>query len=167
MPPGPPPLCRAPGSGGDLSVDGCPCDASNDCVGSCNVLTRTCGGIVGALDNVATTIAGVASNDVVFGGSIYDQATVSGGRPTPGGMFFRAFGPDDAICGTTDFFSSHPLSGMGMSMSDTLVGPAAGTWRWIASYAGNAWNLPSATMCNDVLQRVVVVPVLFADGFEQ
>jgi hypothetical protein len=167
-PPGPPPVCRAPGSGGDLSVDGCPCDSNNDCVGTCSISTRTCGGVVGAIANIATAISGVASNDVVLGQTIFDQATVSGGRPMPGRMIFRAYGPDDVACAAIDFTSSHALAGMGMSTSNAFLAPAPGTWRWIATYPGNGWNLPAATACSTLVQRVVVLSLsVFSNGFEQ
>lgn len=166
-PPGPPPICRRPGLALGDSVNGCPCNTSADCVGTCNANTRTCGGLVGAIANITSTITGVASPDVSLGGQISDRATVGGGKAMPSAVVFRAFGPNDAACSTIRFGSTNAIGGNGNVDSDDFTPAQAGTWRFRAAYQGNGWNLPATTACSNTSQQVVVLgAVVFRNGFE-
>src|SRR3989442_1477950 len=91
------------------------------------------------------------------GGSISDTAhLVSGTNPT-GTITFNLYGLDDATCGGAVIFSSTvPVSGNGDYSSASYTANVAGTYRWTASYSGDANNNIAATSCNDANESVVV-----------
>ncbi len=102
-----------------------------------------------------TSIATQASPNVALGaGSLTDEATVSGRvNPLAGATItFRLYGPNDATCSGAPVFASvavaYPVAG-GPVTSPAFTPTAAGTYRWIASYSGDANNAPVSGACND------------------
>jgi hypothetical protein len=166
---GPPPRrCDAPGNGLNLNLDGCPCNASSDCANACSLLTRTCGGLVGAIANEVTLITGNAvPQSAVLGDSVTANATVSGGIPMPARVIFDLHPPGDILCQAPIRTGSITLSAMGsISAPYAHTTTMAGSHRWRAEYAGNAWNLPDFSSCTALSMRVIVNAALFANGFE-
>ena len=101
----------------------------------------------------AAAISTVASATVALGGSISDAATLSGGglgAAAPSGVItFNLFGPNDATCAGASIFTSSPaINGNGPYSSATFIPLAAGTYHWIANYAGDPNNLATANVCN-------------------
>jgi hypothetical protein len=93
-------------------------------------------------------------------GTLGDNATVNGRvNPVSGAtVTFRLYGPNDATCAGTPVFSStvsYPVAG-GSVPSATFTPTQAGTYRWIASYNGDANNLPVTGACNDANETTVV-----------
>jgi uncharacterized repeat protein (TIGR01451 family) len=127
-------------------------DAKNaSVVGKCNDAGET-----DTVNKVTPTIATQASASVVVGGSITDTATVSGGHSPTGTVTFKLYGPDDATCATAIFTSANrPLSG-GSATSAPFPTTDAGTYRWIATYNGDANNESVHGACNDANESVVV-----------
>jgi uncharacterized repeat protein (TIGR01451 family) len=111
------------------------------------------------------TISTNASESVVLGGSIHDTATLAGGFSPTGTITFRLYGPNDATCtGAAIFTSGIPVGGNGDYVSDAFTPAAAGTYRWIATYSGDANNAAVAGACNDANENVLVtVPNLHAE----
>ncbi len=108
----------------------------------------------GQSDGVA--IVTTASASVVVGNGISDSATLSAGFNATGTVTFRLYGPDDANCtGAVAFASTVPVAGTGAT-SGTLMTSQAGTYRWIASYSGDANNDAVAGVCNAANESVVV-----------
>src|SRR2546428_8346192 len=76
-------------------------------------------------------------------------------RPTSSTLFpyttlFRSYGPNDATCsGTATSAGSATVSGNGSYSSSAVTENVAGTYRWIASYSGDANNNAFATTCNE------------------
>ncbi|NDP42707.1 MAG: hypothetical protein GZ089_08330, partial [Aromatoleum sp.] len=107
---------------------------------------------------VQPTIVTLASGTVAVGNTISDQATLSGGVAATGSITFRAYGPADATCSNAPAFTSAPVTvaGNGTYTSAPFTVLLAGTYRWIASYSGDASNLPVAGLCNDANENVVV-----------
>jgi hypothetical protein len=104
-----------------------------------------------------TTLSTQASAAVQLGGLIHDTATLSGGVAPTGTITFSLFGPNDASCaGTTAFTSTVPVAGNGSYPSANFTPSVAGTYRWIATYSGDAANAASATACNDANESVTV-----------
>ena len=108
------------------------------------------------------TIETVASDDIVLGvGLLSDTATVSGlVNPQAGATIdFRLYGPDDTTCSNTPIFTSlgvtYPAAG-GTVSSAPFLPEVSGTYRWVASYSGDAYNNPVAGACNDANENVVV-----------
>jgi hypothetical protein len=112
------------------------------------------------------TIATAASPTARLGSSIRDTAVVTGG---PGGVaptatvVFTAFGPDDATCAGPVAFTSRaralrpgpPPAPGSPAMSSAASGPFTprlpGTYRWIASYSGDANYAAATSVCNDAV----------------
>lgn len=110
----------------------------------------------------STSIATTASPDIVLGaGTLLDNATVSGRvNPVAGATIdFRLYGPGDATCSGTPVFQppSVPYPAAGGSVASATFTPTlAGTYRWVATYSGDANNAPSAGACNAANETTVV-----------
>ncbi|MEO8440219.1 MAG: kelch repeat-containing protein, partial [Spartobacteria bacterium] len=100
-----------------------------------------------------------ASANVTAGGTISDTATLSGGSSPGGTITFNLFGPDDATCGSASILSSTVVvSGNGTYSSAAYVTSQPGTYRWVASYSGDASNAGVNGACNDANESVTVAP---------
>jgi uncharacterized repeat protein (TIGR01451 family) len=103
------------------------------------------------------TISTNASASVEVGGQIHDTATLAGGFNPTGSITFRLYGPNDATCATTAIFTSTvTVNGNGDYVSSAFTTTAAGTFRWIASYSGDANNAVVSGNCNAANENVVV-----------
>jgi hypothetical protein len=105
-------------------------------------------------------ITTTASPAVGLGGSLTDTATVTGRVDPAAGatVAFKLYGPDDAGCSgpvvATSSVAYKPRGGPVSSKSFTPVKP--GTYRWIASYSGDAHNDPAGGACNDAGESTLV-----------
>jgi hypothetical protein len=109
---------------------------------------------------IATAITTQASPDITLGGTIYDTATLTGGVNSTGTITFSLYGPDDATCGGGAIFTSPvAVNGNGSYNSATFTPSAPGTYRWIATYSGDANNSAATGACNDPNESVVVSAV--------
>ena len=105
----------------------------------------------------APGVTTAASAGVAIGGAVSDAATLSGAFNATGTITFRLFGPNDATCSSPAVFSSTiPVSGNGSYASASFTPTAAGTYRWIANYNGDANNPATANACNAANESVVV-----------
>lgn len=121
--------------------------------------------VTGCLDpNAASTVNGggptlvtTASAAPAVGGQLSDTAVLSGATNPTGTITFRLYGPDDATCtGTVRSQSTRNVSGNGTYTSDAFTVTAPGTYRYVASYSGDATNAALATACGDPAETVVV-----------
>ena len=134
-----------------------------------NLLASATGNITPATVSTAPTLkitvnrgaATMATNaeDGVVGGTIFDTATLTSavpGGPT-GTVTFNLYGPGDTSCTGTPVFTSpnRPISG-GTATSTTYSPPAAGSYRWTASYSGDANHVPLNALCNQPNEISVV-----------
>ena len=97
-----------------------------------------------------------ASASVVVGGDIHDTATLADGFSPTGTITFRLYGPNDTACATQIFSSTVPVNGNGDYNSANFTTSSAGTYRWIATYSGDANNAAAAGSCNDANENVLV-----------
>ena len=128
----------------------------------------TAGGLGTAQTTVALatpTLATMASPDMTLGGpgGLTDNATVSGRvNPVAGAtIVFNLYGPDDATCAGAAVFTSAPVSypvAGGSVTSSAYTPTAAGTYRWRATYSGDANNVGVTGACNAANENVVVSP---------
>jgi hypothetical protein len=149
----------------DATTAGVP-DATDATAGECFT--------VAPLTPTLTTNATAA---VEIGSPISDTATLSGtankpgspvinpttvGGPAGGTITFRAYGPNDATCSGTPAFTSSAIavSGDGSAYNSGNFTPSsAGTYRWTATYTGDAPNTNGATSpCNAANETTVVNP---------
>jgi IPTL-CTERM motif len=129
--------------------------------------TNACNGanesvVVGpAAPNVGTN----ASPSIALGGSINDDATLSGAVNPTGTITFRLYGPDDAMCtGAVIFISTVTVNGNGTYSSVSFTPLAIGIYRWIANYSGDVNNVAAANTCNATNENVIVTaPIVITD----
>lgn len=160
------------GNASRISADGCPCTSSNECKGSCNGTTDTCGGLVGkVVARQPTLTATVSANTVALGASTTASAILGNStRADSGQVQFRLHAPGADACATLVpipvFTRLINATGNGSYASTAFTPTVAGVHQWVARYSGNAFNLSVATPCNSAAQQVNVVDQLFRDGFE-
>ena len=119
-------------------------DANNEeAVGACNAANET------STVSKATPSISTQASEATIGGTIHDSATFSGGV-TPGGtLTFRAYAPGDTTCtGTVQKTSVVNVTQNGSYESESFTPTVAGSYRWIASYSGDAKNAAVAGACN-------------------
>lgn len=109
------------------------------------------------------SISTSASGGLALGtGALSDRATVSGRAfPVAGAtVAFRLYGPDDATCSGAPVFApaAVPIAADGSATSPAFAPAQPGTYRWIASYSGDANNAPVSGACDDPGETVVVGP---------
>jgi hypothetical protein len=108
-----------------------------------------------------TSITTQASKNVPAGDDIFDTAMLTGGNAPTGTVTFNLYGPGDTTCSQTPYDTSKvTVSGNASYTSDFYTAVVPGTYRWTASYSGDANNLPSAEGCNAPNESVVVSPTI-------
>lgn len=111
------------------------------------------------VQKVSPTLTTQASATTTLGNSISDTATLSGGNSPTGNITFRLYGPNDTTCGGAVIYSSTvAVNGNGNYSSGSFTPTSAGTYRWIATYSGDAANNTVATACNDTGETSGVSP---------
>ena len=93
--------------------------------------------------------------------AIHDTAHVTNlTADATGTVTFNLYGPGDTSCSNSIWSNSQPLGtvtgGAANVQSDDHVVTAAGTYRWIASYGGDAKNAAVSGQCNDANEATVV-----------
>jgi hypothetical protein len=98
-----------------------------------------------------------ASTNTIVGLQVFANVNLSGGANPTGTVTFRLFGPSDPNC-TSAIFTSTVAAGTSVN-SDHFTTSQSGTYRWEASYSGDANNNPTpATACTNPSAAVVVSP---------
>lgn len=103
----------------------------------------------------APTISTQASPGGLLGAPVTDTATVTGGTNPTGTVTFRLF--SDGACTVQVFTSTNALQGS-TARSGSFTPTAAGTYRWTASYSGDAVNNPVSAPCNAPNESVTIAP---------
>lgn len=99
----------------------------------------------------------VSHPEITIGAAVTDTATLSAGNKPTGTITFKVYGPDDAECkGTATTVGSVSVNGNAAYTSPAFTPAAVGTYRFIASYSGDAKNDPVAGACNDPNEQVEV-----------
>ncbi len=124
---------------------------------------------IGSSSNMVTVLPATASltttasGGVAVGGAVTDTANVTGlVTPSAGGTFtFRLYGPaSGATCAGEPLFTSTvpaQLSGStATATSGAFTTTMPGTHRWVATYDGDAHNLPISGACGDAGESVEV-----------
>ncbi|HVU60543.1 MAG TPA: IPT/TIG domain-containing protein [Mycobacteriales bacterium] len=131
------------------SYDG---DSSNAAAsGACNDANESV--VVGS---ATPTISSQASAATTLGHSISDTATLTGGVTPTGIITFKVYGPNVSTCKTAVDTSTATVTGDGTYTSKSFSPTAAGTYRFIASYGGDANNAAVSGSCTDATEAVVV-----------
>jgi hypothetical protein len=114
---------------------------------------------------VTPAFSTTASVSTGLGAPIRDVAHLSGGISPFGAITFSLFGPDDATCtGPPAFTTTSPVTGNGDYRSADFVPGTEGTYRWVATYSGDAMNKGvGPTACGESAETVVVSASLSTD----
>jgi hypothetical protein len=99
----------------------------------------------------------VSAATVSAGTPVSDTAVVTGFNPS-GAVTFQLYGPDDATCSATAIFTDTAALAAGSATSASFAPTTAGTYRWVASYSGDANNTASEGPCDDPSETVIVNP---------
>jgi hypothetical protein len=111
------------------------------------------------VNKLTPTVSTAASPKTThLGATVTDTAAVSGGFNPTGTVTFRFFGPNDSTCATAPVFTSTKTLSGGSATSNPFVPTIPGTYRWIASYSGDANNNAVVGMCNAANESVAVLP---------
>src|SRR6266511_1385247 len=133
-------------------------DSDNDPASSaCNAANESV-----VVAKVSPTLSTTASAGIALGGQVHDTATLAGGSMPTGTIAFRLYGPDDAGCSNATVFTDTVSvgSGNGSYPSSNATPTAVGTYRWTASYSGDANNNAAASACNAAGEQVTVSPTV-------
>ena len=111
-----------------------------------------------SLTPVTPSFSTTASASSGVGGPVYDTAHLSGGVAAFGSITFSLYGPEDATCSAPPAFTTISLvSGNGDYRSEPFIPSHAGTYRWVASYTGDAMNINAGpTPCGEPAETLVV-----------
>lgn len=121
-----------------------------------NPVTSACGDEQVVIVKATPGITTKPSGSVPAGGVVSDTATVTGGFHPTGTVTFKLFAPGDTSCATAIATRTDTLSGSGTAASGGVTIGAAGTYRWTATYSGDANNNAVTSPCSD--EQVVVTP---------
>jgi hypothetical protein len=107
---------------------------------------------------VTPAFSTTASLSTGLGAPIHDVAHLSGGVSPFGTITFSLFGPDDSTCSNPPAFTTtSPVNGNGDYRSVDFVPGREGTYRWVATYSGDAMNSGvGPTACGESAETVVV-----------
>mgnify|MGYP006779811445 CR=1 FL=1 len=99
---------------------------------------------------------------VVVGNQITDSATLANGVNPTGAISFKLYGPNDATCaGAPVVTINETVDSVNGTYSTFGYGiSTAGTWRWIASYSGDANNNPAVSACGLAVETVKITPFI-------
>ena len=118
------------------------------------------------------TLSSKAFLDVPVGEPILDIATLANGSSPSGTITFQLYGPDDASCsGAPAFTDTTTVSANGDYASAAYTPAEVGTYRWIASYSGDANNEAAESACDAAESSVTVsapppAPATILPGFQ-
>lgn len=109
------------------------------------------GGSSSTFTKVKPTLAAGGARSGPLGVSITANAALTAGFSPSGTATFDVFGPDDAACSGAPVFSSEPVpvGGNGTIPSPGFTPIAAGSYRWVVTYGGDANNDAVSTACGD------------------
>jgi hypothetical protein len=106
--------------------------------------TSTCGSEPLTVNKAQPSISTTQSAGGIVGIAINDTASVTGGFNPTGTVTFRLYPPSDSTCaGTPVLTDTEPLGTASVSYNTTTVG----TYRWVATYNGDANNLTATSGC--------------------
>jgi hypothetical protein len=138
-------------------------DANNKAVaGACNDSEET------STITKAVTALSTSATNAVIGSAIEDTATLSGGQAEAGTITFKVYGPNDATCtGPVAETLTATVSGNGTYGSGDFTPAQSGTYRWVATYSGDAENEGKAGSCTDSTETSTVanaMPTISTDA---
>ncbi len=129
------------------------------CIGSSAARTTT---QVTVAKGTPTVSAAAGSGDVSLGGSLYAGATLAGGATPTGQITFALYGPGDVACAAAPVFTDTVAVNAGNNTyrSGTFTPAIIGSYRWTATYSGDADHLAAASGCGAAVTVSAAPPLL-------
>jgi hypothetical protein len=114
----------------------------------CLFLLAACLLVPASAAAVSEPTLGLTATNAQLGQPVHATATLAGGTAATGTISFSAFAADDPTCtGVPVFTDSATVDGDGEYSSANFSPTSAGTYRWSASYDGDAENQPAQASC--------------------
>lgn len=109
------------------------------------------------VSKASPTLTTTASPSVALGRKVHDTARLARGHAPAGKITFRLYGPGDSSCSKPPkFTTSNTVSGNGSYRSADFTPAAVGTYRWRATYSGDAGNKAATGACNAPGESVTI-----------
>jgi uncharacterized repeat protein (TIGR01451 family) len=102
------------------------------------------------------TLTVKASGSGTVGAVTSAEATLAGGTVVTGSIAVSLYGPGDTTCTHALARTTAAVSGNGIYGATPFTTTVAGTYRWVASYSGDALNVPVSTACGAAGTTVTV-----------
>ena len=110
-----------------------------------------------SVGGVTAVFSTQSSADTTLGQNVQDTATLAGGVNPTGTITFNLYGPTDTTCSQAPVaHSTKAVSGNGIYQSAVFAPLAPGTYRWVASYGGDANNLSVTGVCGGLNESVTI-----------
>jgi hypothetical protein len=100
-------------------------------------------------------LTATASASVHTGGSVWATAAVANGNAPTGSIIVSLY-TNGSCSGSPLFTSTKAITGNGSYRSDSFTAANTGSYRFVASYSGDANNNPAASACSDPADTVTV-----------
>jgi hypothetical protein len=128
-----------------------------------NAATSTCQTETLVVNKATPNISTIPSAGGLIGTVLNDTATLTGGSAPTGNVTFNLFAPSDATCaGVPAFTETDTLAPYATTIG--FPSNAAGIWRWMAVYAGDANNNGATSGCQAEQVTVTAPPPPPAPG---
>jgi hypothetical protein len=113
--------------------------------------SAVCGHAVAQATKATPSLVAAASPTTAEPGTTLQAFTlVNGGYGPTGRVAFRLYGPSDPSCvGLPAYIEEAEVAGSSASTATGFAVPSEGTWRWTATYLGDANNALSTSPCDD------------------
>ncbi len=110
------------------------------------------------VSKASPSLTTTASGSVAVGGTVSDTGHLTGGFTPTGTITFKLYGRGNTTCAGGPVFTSavSVTAGNADYVSANYTPTVPGTYRWTASYGGNANNSGASGACNDANELVVV-----------
>ncbi|HEU0315694.1 MAG TPA: ice-binding family protein [Solirubrobacteraceae bacterium] len=115
--------------------------------GAVTMDTNTVSTCAGAGGKAGPTVDTTPSGAVPVGGTVSDTATVIGGAAPTGSVRFDLFGPSDPTCSSAPIATRTGTLTGSSAASGGITVAAPGTYRWVATYSGDANNAAATSPC--------------------
>ncbi len=113
-----------------------------------NAVTSGCNDEEVGIGKATPTLTTTPSAGGAVGTVLNDTATLTGGNAPTGSVTFKLYDPDQTSCTGTPRYT-YTDSSAPYATTPGFTTDKAGTWRWVAEYAGDANNNAVTSGCND------------------
>ncbi len=111
-----------------------------------------CGTAASTVAKAAPSLTGSVGPRLRVGARFRDTAVLAGGFAPTGTVTFRIFAPGDRSCAKPAYVNTVRVAGNGTVRSDPFIANRPGTYRFVATYSGDAANQAATEPCGSSAQ---------------